>query len=58
MKSYADEYQNGTFEDMNRRVPSIDKICNITKWKPTKDLDVILKDAIRWLTQCIKAGNH
>lgn len=42
---YADAYAVG-FEDMKRRVPSIDRIRALTGWQPTRNLDAILMEAI------------
>jgi UDP-glucose 4-epimerase len=39
---YEQAYAKG-FEDMRRRVPSIDKIYQLTGWRPTKSLNEILK---------------
>jgi UDP-glucose 4-epimerase len=43
--SYTDAYEDG-FEDMQRRVPSTQKIERLTGWKATRDLDTILRDVI------------
>ena len=48
-KSYAEEYQAGMFEDMNQRIPSVEKIYKASKWKPIRSLDDILKDESEWL---------
>ena len=42
---YEEAYPAG-FEDMQRRVPSIDKIGALTGWKPTRTLEDILTEAI------------
>lgn len=39
---YDQAYSKG-FEDMRRRVPSIDKMYQLMGWRPTKSLDEILK---------------
>jgi len=39
---YDEAYAKG-FEDMRRRVPSIDKIRQLIGWQPTKNLDEILQ---------------
>lgn len=39
---YDQAYAKG-FEDMRRRVPSIDKIYQLMGWRPTKSLDEILR---------------
>ncbi len=41
--SYADAYKSG-FEDMERRVPSIERIKKLTGWKPTRNLETIIRD--------------
>lgn len=40
---YADAYKFG-FEDMERRVPNIDRIKELTGWEPTRDLETIIRD--------------
>jgi UDP-glucose 4-epimerase len=40
---YSEAYGDG-FEDMERRVPSIDLINSLTGWKPKRGLDEIIKD--------------
>jgi UDP-glucose 4-epimerase len=42
---YEQAYPVG-FEDMQRRVPSIEKIRALTGWKPTRNLDDILTETI------------
>jgi len=42
---YEDAYAAG-FEDMQRRVPSIDKIAALTGWKPVRTLDDILTETL------------
>ena len=41
--SYADAYKTG-FEDMERRVPNIDRIKELTGWEPKRDLETIIRD--------------
>lgn len=43
--SYEEAYEGG-FEDMMRRVPSIDKVRTAIDWQPTRSLDEILVDVI------------
>lgn len=50
---YEQAYAKG-FEDMRRRVPSIEKIYQLTGWRPTKTLDEILKLTV----ESQKAGSH
>ena len=45
MIPYDEAYPAG-FEDMQRRLPSIDKIKALTGWQPTRKLDDILTEAI------------
>ena len=44
---YDQAYAKG-FEDMRRRVPSIDKIYHLMGWRPTKSLDEILQQTIEF----------
>jgi UDP-glucose 4-epimerase len=44
---YADVYGDG-FEDMRRRVPSIEKAKRILGWSPRKSLDDVLRDVISY----------
>lgn len=44
---YAEAYEAG-FEDMRRRVPDITKIHRYVGWAPTKSLDDILADVLRY----------
>lgn len=48
MIPYEEVYPKGGFEDMKRRVPSIDKIDNLINWKPTILLEDIVKDVIKY----------
>jgi UDP-glucose 4-epimerase len=41
--TYDDAYKTG-FEDMQRRVPNISKLMQITGWKPELDLNKIIQD--------------
>ncbi len=36
------------FEDMKRRVPSLEKLESIIEWKPIRTLDMILEDTIKF----------
>lgn len=42
---YDEAYEEG-FEDMRRRVPSIQRIEALTSWAPTRNLDTILEDVM------------
>jgi UDP-glucose 4-epimerase len=42
---YEEAYEEG-FEDMERRVPDITRIRNLTRWEPTRTMDDILDDVI------------
>ncbi len=44
---YEEAYEEG-FEDMERRVPNIGKITELTGWAPTRTLDDILDDVIEF----------
>ena len=46
--AYEDAYLDG-FEDMERRVPNIDRIKNLTGWAPTRNLDTIIRDVAQYL---------
>jgi UDP-glucose 4-epimerase len=46
MVPYAEAYPEGGFEDMRRRVPCICRIEAITGWRPTTDLDGIIRKTI------------
>lgn len=46
--SYAEAY-NSRFEDMERRVPNIERIKALTGWEPTRRLDTIITDLIEYL---------
>jgi UDP-glucose 4-epimerase len=41
--SYSDAYKSG-FEDMERRVPNIERIKKLTGWAPTRNLENIIRD--------------
>ena len=45
---YEEAFQKD-FEDMQRRVPGIEKIQNLVGFDPKKNLDVILEDVIRYM---------
>lgn len=45
--SYEDAYESG-FEDMERRVPNIDRIKELTGWVPTRDLETIILDMVKY----------
>ena len=45
---YDDAYEEG-FEDMRKRVPDITKIHNLTGFKPTTNIDGIIKSVIEYL---------
>jgi len=42
---YDDVYGSG-FEDMQRRVPDISRVRELTGWRPSRDLDRILSEAV------------
>jgi UDP-glucose 4-epimerase len=46
--SSYDEVYAKDFEDMRRRVPSIEKIRLLTGWQPTKSLDEIIKQTVEY----------
>ncbi|CAB4332749.1 unannotated protein [freshwater metagenome] len=45
-QSYEDAYAPG-FEDMERRVPNIDRIKALTGWAPTRNLETIIRDVAK-----------
>jgi UDP-glucose 4-epimerase len=47
--AYEDAYKPG-FEDMERRVPNIARIKELTGWAPTRNLDTIIRDMIDYLS--------
>lgn len=47
--AYEDAYQDG-FEDMERRVPNIERIKKLTGWEPTRNLDTIIRDMAQHLS--------
>jgi UDP-glucose 4-epimerase len=47
--AYEDAYLDG-FEDMERRVPNIDRIKKLTGWAPTRNLDTIIRDVAQHLS--------
>lgn len=48
-QNYEELAKDG-FEDLARRVPSTEKLTKLTSWKPTKDLQAILKETHRSLS--------
>lgn len=44
---YDEAYPPG-FEDMQRRIPSIDRINALLGWEPTRSLEEILDDVVAW----------
>ena len=46
-KNYS-EVHGSNFEDMQRRVPNIEKIKMLVGWEPQRDIDTILKDVIEF----------
>ena len=47
--AYEDAYVDG-FEDMERRVPNIDRIKMLTGWAPTRNLETIIRDVAQHLS--------
>ena len=47
--SYEEAYKSG-FEDMERRVPNIDRIKELTGWAPTRNLERIIRDVASHLS--------
>lgn len=48
--AYEDAYKPG-FEDMERRVPNIERIRELTGWAPTRNLDTIIRDMVDHLSK-------
>lgn len=44
--SYEQAFPDGGFEDMKRRVPSLERILALTGWAPRKNLEDIVRDVI------------
>lgn len=51
---YEEAYEEG-FEDMERRVPDISKIHNLIGFKPTVDLNGIVKDVVNYIKDNISS---
>jgi UDP-glucose 4-epimerase len=47
--AYENAYKPG-FEDMERRVPNIARIKELTGWAPTRNLDTIIRDMVDYLS--------
>lgn len=43
---YDEAYPGGGFEDMRRRVPSLERVRQLTGWAPKRDLATIIEDVI------------
>lgn len=43
---YDQAFPDGGFEDMRRRVPSIERIRSLTGWTPRRSLDDIIRDVV------------
>ncbi len=46
MIPYSQAYGEG-FEDMQRRIPSLDKVWDLIRWRPRRQLDEILRDMVQ-----------
>lgn len=51
--SYQEAYGEG-FEDMNRRVPSLERVVRLIGWKPQRDLDTIIRDVAASLASSVR----
>jgi UDP-glucose 4-epimerase len=49
---YAEAYGEG-FEDMERRVPNIELICELVSWQPKRDLSAMIADIAREMQKTI-----
>lgn len=47
---YAEAYPNGDFEDIRDRMPCIDRIHEVTGWRPRRSLDEIIADVVAYKT--------
>ncbi len=52
---YENVYGPG-FEDMQRRLPAIDKAAALVQWSPTRDLNAILSDVIEFTRNQVNAS--
>jgi UDP-glucose 4-epimerase len=46
-QSYAEAYDRD-FEDIRHRVPDLTRLCMTIGYRPTSDLDGIVRDVIAW----------
>ena len=46
--SYAEAYPQGGFEDLRRRVPSVERLTRLTGWTQSLDLDATILDLLAW----------
>lgn len=46
LQPYAEAFPGGGFEDMQRRVPCIDKIQKAVAWRPRRDLNQVIADVL------------
>lgn len=51
---YEEAYEPG-FEDFRRRIPSIDKITDLTGWKPTTPLDTTIDQIIDYYRNALRS---
>ncbi|MDD5596363.1 MAG: GDP-mannose 4,6-dehydratase [Victivallaceae bacterium] len=51
---YEQVYPNGGFEDMQRRVPSIERIKGLIGWQPQKNLDDIIRGVAEEISEKLK----
>jgi UDP-glucose 4-epimerase len=54
---YSEAYAPG-FEDMERRVPSIDRVNTLLGWEPERSLDEILRDVIEYERGALAGTGH
>jgi UDP-glucose 4-epimerase len=46
--AYAQAYPQGGFEDLRRRVPSVERLQALTGWHQSLDLDATILDCLAW----------
>ena len=54
---YEQAYEPG-FEDMERRLPDLDKVAAVTGWRPTRTLHDIVRDVIDYERQRLRPGSQ
>ncbi len=55
---YHEAYPQGGFEDMRRRVPSVERLTQLTPWRQSYDLDATIQDSLDWQRNRPGSGRH